>query len=195
MLVICGSRRACGADSRTMRRFLLVAICFWAGCTGPSSDGGWGLVRGRDRESTSRLAAHTLQADDRSLALAKEAGFAKMHVFSFSVRAGTAAADMQGAVNNRVIKKRSQILRELDIELGLKYRQQFIGETAEILMENDNGQLCGRSERYFMVYLNKTSKKLKKNEMARVKLVENRQNGAIGKIAAKSRDLRKQLVG
>ena len=125
---------------------------------------------------------------------AKDAGFAKMHVFSFSPRKGTAAVDMQGTVNNRVIRERSQILRELDIELGLKYRQQFIGETAEILVENDNGQLCGRSERYFMVYLEKTPKKLKKNELARVKLVENRQNGVIGKVATKSRNLQAQLV-
>jgi threonylcarbamoyladenosine tRNA methylthiotransferase MtaB len=112
--------------------------------------------------------------------LAKEAGFAKMHVFSFSARQGTAAAGMQDTVDNRVIKKRAQILRDLEIELGLNYRQQFIGETAVILVENSNGQARGRSERYFMVYLEKTGKKLKRNELARVKLVENSENGVIG---------------
>jgi threonylcarbamoyladenosine tRNA methylthiotransferase MtaB len=112
--------------------------------------------------------------------LAENAGFAKMHVFSFSPRKGTAAANMQSAVDNRVIKKRSEILRDLDVESGLKYRRQFIGETAEILLENDNGQLCGRSERYFMVYLKKAEKKLKKNDLVKVKLVENHKNGIIG---------------
>ncbi|MHC4808219.1 MAG: tRNA (N(6)-L-threonylcarbamoyladenosine(37)-C(2))-methylthiotransferase MtaB [Planctomycetota bacterium] len=117
---------------------------------------------------------------EQTVNLAKDAGFAKMHIFSFSTRKGTAAADMQDTVNNRVIKRRSQILHNLNIKLGLKYRQQFVGGTTEILVENNNGQLCGRSKRYFMVYLEKVEKKLKKNEMVRVKLIRNSENGAIG---------------
>ncbi|GAG30262.1 unnamed protein product, partial [marine sediment metagenome] len=117
---------------------------------------------------------------EQTIDLAKETGFAKMHVFSFSARQGTAAAGMQDTVDNRVIKKRAQILRDLEIELGLNYRQQFIGETAVILVENSNGQARGRSERYFMVYLEKTQNMLKRNELARVKLVENSENGVIG---------------
>jgi len=112
--------------------------------------------------------------------LAREAGFAKMHVFSFSPRAGTAAASMQGALDNRVIKNRSKILRELDIELGHKFRQQFIGEKDEILLENSNGECKGRSERYFMVQLEKTKGNLQKGELVRVKLIENGENGVIG---------------
>ena len=62
---------------------------------------------------------------------------------------------MQGLVNKEVIKRRSQILRDLDIELGRKFREQFIGETAMVLVENDDGQISGRSERYFKVYIKK----------------------------------------
>jgi len=116
----------------------------------------------------------------KTIDLAKEVGFAKMHIFAFSPRKGTAAAVMQGALDNRVIKKRSQILRELDIELGTAYRQQFVGEVAEILVENDSGQVCGRSERYFMVYLNGKGNKPHRNELVLVKLVENRKSGMIG---------------
>jgi len=106
-----------------------------------------------------------------------------MHVFTFSPRRGTAAADMQESIANKVIKQRSKILRDLDIELGLKYRRQFIGETAEILIEKDNGQRSGRSERYFTVYLNKTEKKQKRNSIVGAKLIENRENGMAGAIA------------
>jgi threonylcarbamoyladenosine tRNA methylthiotransferase MtaB len=116
----------------------------------------------------------------QTIDLAKEVGFAKMHIFAFSPRNGTTAAVMQGAVDNRVIKKRSQILRELDIELGTAYRQQFVGEAAEILVENDDGQVCGRSERYFMVYLNGKGNKPHRNELVLVNLVENRKYGMIG---------------
>ena len=114
--------------------------------------------------------------------LAKQVGFAKMHVFSFSPRAGTAAAAMQGAVNNRVIKGRSQILRDLDAELGYKFRQQFVGEKAVVLLEDSNREYKGRSERYFTVQLEKTEEKLEKNQLITVKLTKNNTNGMTGRI-------------
>jgi len=120
---------------------------------------------------------------EQTVNMAKIVGFAKMHVFTFSPRRGTAAADMQDSIDNKVIKQRSKILRDLDIELGLKYRRQFIGETAEILIEKDNGQRSGRSERYFTVYLNKTEEKQKRNSIVGVKLIENRENGMAGIIS------------
>jgi threonylcarbamoyladenosine tRNA methylthiotransferase MtaB len=119
---------------------------------------------------------------EATVELAKEAGFAKMHVFSFSKRAGTAAAGLQDTVNNNVIKERSQRLRDLEAELGYKFRQQFVSETAEILVENSNGRCKGRSERYFMVYAEKTGENPQKGELARVKLVKNIANGLIGQV-------------
>jgi threonylcarbamoyladenosine tRNA methylthiotransferase MtaB len=113
---------------------------------------------------------------ETTVKLAKEAGFAKMHVFSFSKRPGTAAA-LEETVNNEVMKRRSQILCELDAELGYQFRQQFFGESTEILMENEEK---GRSERYFMVHLENSSKKPQKGELVRVKLVKNSKNGVIG---------------
>ena len=121
----------------------------------------------------------------RTTDVAREVGFAKMHIFRFSPRKGTIAASLQGSVDNRVIKERSQILRNLDIKLGRKFRQQFIGETAAVLVENNNGQVCGRSERYFMVYLEKTGPKLGENELVRVKLTENSENGMVGQAIKK----------
>jgi threonylcarbamoyladenosine tRNA methylthiotransferase MtaB len=114
--------------------------------------------------------------------MAKIIGFAKMHVFSFSPRKGTAAADMQNKVANKVIKERSRILRELDIELGLQFRRQFIGETAQVLIENNNGRLSGRSERYFTVKIDKTEKEHKNNSIFRVKLIENSKSGMLGEM-------------
>jgi threonylcarbamoyladenosine tRNA methylthiotransferase MtaB len=129
---------------------------------------------------------------EQTVELAKETGFAKMHVFSFSKRAGTAAASLQHTVSNEVMKRRSDILLDLDAELSWKFREQFIGETAEILVENENK---GRSERYFMVHLEKSGKKPfysefactergrsaepQKGELVRVKLVKNSKNGCI----------------
>ncbi|UCE99375.1 MAG: tRNA (N(6)-L-threonylcarbamoyladenosine(37)-C(2))-methylthiotransferase MtaB [Planctomycetota bacterium] len=119
---------------------------------------------------------------EATLKLAKEAGFAKMHIFSFSPRSGTAAASMGSVVNNRVIKSRSQILRDLEAELGYKFRQQFVKERDTVLIGNSNGRPYGRSERYFIVYLAKTGEKPEKGELATVKLVENTNNGVIGQV-------------
>ena len=112
---------------------------------------------------------------------AKEAGFAKIHVFSFSRRAGTVAAGLQDTVNNRVIKERSKILRDLDKKLGYKFRQQFVGKRDTILLENRDGMACGRSERYFMVCF-ENGFNLQKGELVKVKLVKNREDGMIGQI-------------
>jgi threonylcarbamoyladenosine tRNA methylthiotransferase MtaB len=117
---------------------------------------------------------------EQTVALATEVGFARMHVFSFSPREGTAAATMQDVVDKRVTKERSEALRQLDKELGLKFRGQFIGETAVVLLESDNGRLSGRSERYFMVHLENRCPSCRKNDLVRVKLTGNSKNGMTG---------------
>lgn len=134
------------------------------------------------------------QADfKQTLDLAKSVGFAKIHVFAFSPRRGTPAAKMQDIVENEVIKRRSQILRDLDAELGMEYRRQFLGQTAEVLIESEAGQSdgadnadesglrMGRSERYFKIYLKKTQREeLKDNDLVKVKLTESYKDGLLG---------------
>ena len=119
---------------------------------------------------------------ERTIELAKEVGFAKMHVFGFSPRKGTAAAEMQGAVNAEVIKRRSRILRELDSELGYEFRGQFIGQTDRVLVEKNDGRLCGRSERYFNVEIKKAGGRVEKNQLVDVKLVGNNREKAVGEM-------------
>jgi threonylcarbamoyladenosine tRNA methylthiotransferase MtaB len=119
---------------------------------------------------------------EQTVSLAKEVGFAKMHVFAFSARKGTAAARMKDTVDSKVIKERSIILRDLDIELGREFRRQFIGETTAVLLEDADGQPKGRNERYFVVYLQKTHKKVKRNDLLMVQLLQSNEHGAIGRV-------------
>jgi len=121
------------------------------------------------------------QADfEQTVNLAKEVGFAKMHIFSFSPRKGTAAAGMQNTIVGKITKERSEIMRELDTRLGLEYRRQFLGETDEILLETDGRQAYGRSKRYFTVRLENADQKLKRNNIIRVKLLKNSKDGMFG---------------
>jgi len=94
----------------------------------------------------------TEQDFQQTLELAEEIGFAKMHVFPFSRRKGTTAAEMQEQVPTDVIKRRSRILRRLDSRLQQEFRRQFVGETVEVIVEDTNPPR-GRTGRYFMVEL------------------------------------------
>ena len=69
--------------------------------------------------------------------LAKKVGFAKMHVFPFSARAGTPAMKLPNHVPKIIKKQRAAILHDLDIALGRKFRDQFIGQSATVLLENE----------------------------------------------------------
>lgn len=115
----------------------------------------------------------------RTVALAEDVGFAKMHVFPFSPRTGTAATKMQGKVSSAVIKERGQILRDLDRRLQHRYRDQFLGETAQVLIESTNGRPHGRAERYFMVYLDDPALKPDNNTIVTAKIKTHFQDGLL----------------
>jgi len=88
----------------------------------------------------------------QTVALAEEVGFAKIHVFAFSRRKGTAAATMQPFVPSKIIKERSRELQNLDKQLQDKFRRQFAGEQLDVIVE-DTRPARGRTGRYFMVEL------------------------------------------
>ena len=56
----------------------------------------------------------------------------------------------------------------------------FIGENAEVLLEADGGRASGRCERYFEVLLRNGDAKLRKNQLVKVRLLENRVDGMMG---------------
>ncbi|MDY0357195.1 MAG: tRNA (N(6)-L-threonylcarbamoyladenosine(37)-C(2))-methylthiotransferase MtaB [Sedimentisphaerales bacterium] len=116
----------------------------------------------------------------RTLELAEWAGFAKMHVFAFSRRNGTAAARMPEKVPSEVKKERSQALRDLDHTLQSQFRRRFLGETAQVLIETTNGRPGGRAERYFTVHLPNATDRTDKNDLVNVRLVENAADALLG---------------
>jgi MiaB/RimO family radical SAM methylthiotransferase len=86
----------------------------------------------------------------QTVELAERIRFAKMHIFSFSARPGTAAVRMQPLIPAKVVKRRSQVLRELDERLQVEFRRQFIGERLGVIVER-LGPVRGKCERYFEV--------------------------------------------
>ncbi|MCK4602220.1 MAG: hypothetical protein KAU28_07125, partial [Phycisphaerae bacterium] len=80
-----------------------------------------------------------------TLALARQAGFAKIHAFPFSAIEGTAAWGYRHeALPGDVVKARLAELAELEKRLAADYRGQFIGEAMEGLVENTRGSGKGQ---------------------------------------------------
>lgn len=69
--------------------------------------------------------------------------FYEMHIFKYSRRKGTVAGRMEGQVDEKVKTQRSAILLELENKMSKEYRQQHIGKTEEVLIEeivSENGK-------------------------------------------------------
>ncbi len=121
---------------------------------------------------------------NETVAMAKEVGFSKIHVFPFSSRQGTAAAKMPHQLPGPVIRARSEQLRQLDGELGRTFRESFIGQQAEVLVEHTGKRAVGHSERYFKVYL-EHDENIKTNDLLKVKLGNHYQDGMTAQLLEK----------
>jgi len=87
---------------------------------------------------------------EKTVEICRQVGFAKMHIFPFSPRRGTAAARMKPPVPAGIIRRRAEKLQELDKELQETFRRQFLGQTVRVILEQTNPP-AGRCDRYFMV--------------------------------------------
>lgn len=80
----------------------------------------------------------------------KQIGFAKMHIFPYSKRAGTPAADMPGQLTEREKSRRAKILAEDDRGMQRRFMEGMLGRRVQVLVENayGNGYMQGYSENY-----------------------------------------------
>ena len=79
-------------------------------------------------------------------------GFSQIHIFTYSHRPGTRAADMQNQVNPQIAQTRHQKLSELARKMTREFNQQFIGQTVQVLIEgHKDGHCTGGSEHYIPV--------------------------------------------
>jgi tRNA A37 methylthiotransferase MiaB len=79
---------------------------------------------------------------------------------------------------------RAEVLRNLGDCLGRKFREQFVGETCEVLLEDAN-PLSGRCERYFVVSIKWKGQTLEKNQIVEVRIMGNVENVAVGEVNGK----------
>jgi threonylcarbamoyladenosine tRNA methylthiotransferase MtaB len=71
--------------------------------------------------------------------VALEAGFCRMHVFSYSPRPGTPAAELPDAVPPSVKAERRRRLLELERLLAAAYHRSLLGRELDVLVEGEEG--------------------------------------------------------
>jgi threonylcarbamoyladenosine tRNA methylthiotransferase MtaB len=84
--------------------------------------------------------------------VAQEVGFSKIHIFSYSRRTGTPAADFPDSVSAKKIAERRRRLSELEQELAQQYHRSLLGRRLDVLVEgadpNRPNHVLGTSCRY-----------------------------------------------
>src|SRR5581483_3742113 len=93
----------------------------------------------------------TEQEFERSLTFIEAMRFAGIHVFRFSPRSGTRAANMPGRVPERIRKERSERLLSLSQQGKRAFAARLVGTTASVLWEDTQG---GLTDNYVRVRAN-----------------------------------------
>ncbi len=103
--------------------------------------------------------------------LATQLGFARIHVFSYSPRPGTKAAEMPDQVGDKLKRERSRRMLALARTSVRKFRQRFLGQTLMVLWEKETcGVWSGLTDNYIRVFT-KSDKDLT-NQLLPVRLLE-----------------------
>ena len=114
----------------------------------------------------------------------KRVDFAELHVFPYSIRKGTKAAEMTDQIDGNTKKERVRKLIELSHELKNEYYTKFIGNKMEVLTEKyENNELVGHLSNYGRVRLKGTSDL--RNKMIDVKLLSYDNDEFYGEILMK----------
>lgn len=117
-----------------------------------------------------------------------QVSFAGGHVFTYSARPGTSAANMPDQIPFPLRKERNARLRMLLADSGLAYQQRFVDQTLQVLwesvtaMDSESWHLRGLTDNYLRVNTN-ASRHLW-NQITPVHLTGIGDNGLVGEIPA-----------
>lgn len=91
---------------------------------------------------------------EESLRFCEYMGFAGIHVFPYSARPGTKAANMGDRVNDEEKKRRTQLMLGLARRSARRFREMFMGRSMEVLWEGSkDGISFGLTDNYMRVFV------------------------------------------
>jgi threonylcarbamoyladenosine tRNA methylthiotransferase MtaB len=119
---------------------------------------------------------------EQSYSFCDQAGFANIHVFSFSPRPDTTAATMPEQTKDKVAQERNERMLDLSRSSRHRFSEQFLGQTMSVLWEKEtsagSGIYSGLTGNYIRVFVH--SKERLNNEITPVKLQELHDHGIWG---------------
>ena len=125
----------------------------------------------------------TIESFARTMEFARQMEFAKIHVFPYSKRSGTPAATFSGQVSDEEKKRRVLELLAISEQSGRTFRQRFLGQTQDILLEHaPAGSAEGFTANYQRVFLEQGTAILKERQFVTVELIEVTPEGFIGRL-------------
>ena len=91
---------------------------------------------------------------EKSLSFIRQCRFADMHIFPYSRRPGTPAAEMPGQLSNAVKEARSRRAIAVSQDMSRCYHQELLGTTQAVLVEGMEGEhSVGHAMNYVKIYI------------------------------------------
>jgi threonylcarbamoyladenosine tRNA methylthiotransferase MtaB len=107
----------------------------------------------------------------------EKVGFVKVHIFPYSKRPNTLAAQMKEQLFPSTILQRKLYLTKIAEEIGFRQREKFVGKKEKVLIEKGN---VGHTSHFLPVRMENCTGSA--NEIALVELIKNQKDHLIGKI-------------
>ena len=115
-----------------------------------------------------------------TLELIGKAGFGRVHVFRFSSRTGTAAADMDGKVDGDTKARRGAELQEAADAAFEAFARRNTGRTHRFLAEErGDGYVSGYTDNYIRTYVKDESEEMRIGEFCDVRITGMMRDGVI----------------
>jgi threonylcarbamoyladenosine tRNA methylthiotransferase MtaB len=121
----------------------------------------------------------------KTLALVKEIGFSKLHVFKYSPRPETRAYDFEDQISSQEKNRRSKILRECGDQMREQFLDKNTGLVLDVAVEKEDGgrkMASGTSGNYIKVYFKKRpGMEDLRGRIIKIKTVKRFLQGLVGK--------------
>jgi len=118
---------------------------------------------------------------NRSLDFVRKMGFSRIHVFEYSPRQGTPAANFENQIHDRIKTERSKKMRDLSIVMQQEFFLKQIGTTQHVLFETQKlGKWHGHTSNYCPVAISSDANLT--NSIHKVAITGYDNNGLIGTI-------------
>ncbi|QEG21341.1 Threonylcarbamoyladenosine tRNA methylthiotransferase MtaB [Mariniblastus fucicola] len=119
-----------------------------------------------------------------SLDICRQIGFSKIHMFPFSPRRTTPAAEMDNQIPGNIKSERGAIVKQLETELRADYYKKLVGQKLQVLVEKvsegfDRNAAVGTSCRYGQVEID--AEGVADNDLVDVEISEARADRMVGK--------------